>query len=319
MEWFANQVKQFYEQSPPPPIISLPPVTHQDLNPIIPIKCEGCVLPCTSHDRIPSHLNIDQTRPLHNTVTPYALHLVVFTGHSDWPGHIEDDGITGALIECLDKRRKRQRQQKVLPCTQRPPQSVFRMYGTTQQQQQQQQQQQRVLVTNTSLPSAYSSKGLDILVLPDNMIIANVTKNRLPSFVDFIFGHPTSDFDIHPSPWQNLILVCGHRRKDRRCGTIGPMLEQAFHQAIENDILKDKCKVMLVSHLGGHVFAGNVVLYTHGGLRSIWYGRITPCHCLDIIRYSIHQDHVLQEFVRGILQAGADMEQEPSMNLSLEW
>ncbi|CAO3592790.1 unnamed protein product [Absidia cylindrospora] len=151
------------------------------------------------------------------------------------------------------------------------------------------------------------------------MIIANVTRKRIQALVDFIFGQPTSDFDLHPSPWDNLVLVCGHRRKDRRCGTIGPMLQRAFQQAILHYSLQDQCQVMLVSHLGGHALAGNIILYTHQGLRSIWYGRITPCHCINIVRYSLCQDHVLQDYVRGVLQAGSDKSTKPYMTLSLEW
>ncbi|KAI8338035.1 Sucrase/ferredoxin-like-domain-containing protein [Chlamydoabsidia padenii] len=323
MDWISNQVKQFYTCSPPTPKVSLPPiVTLEHLDPVVPIKCEGCVLPCTSHDRIPGHLNIDQTRSLHNTVTHYGLHLIIFTGRSDWPGHIEDEQLTGALMDCLDEKRKNHHQQD----TNRSAQNTFHLYDITNKEQQQKQQQQkvlkqpRVLVTNSSLPSRYSTKGVDILILPDNKIIANVTRKRIQGFVDLIFGQPAPpDIVIHPSPWNNLILVCGHGRKDKRCGTIGPMLQQAFDQALGHYSIENQCQVMLVSHLGGHAFAGNVVLYTHQGLRSIWYGRITPCHCLNIVRYSICQDHVLQEFVRGILQAGSDKENKPYLSLSLEW
>ncbi|CAO3592789.1 unnamed protein product [Absidia cylindrospora] len=100
IDFLMGQLKNFYTCDPLPKI-SLPPVTDKKLEPIIPIQCEACVLPCDSHDMIPPHINIDQTRPLHNTVTPYILHLVVFTGQTNWPAHIEDEGITGVLIDCL--------------------------------------------------------------------------------------------------------------------------------------------------------------------------------------------------------------------------
>lgn len=54
----------------------------------------------------------------------------------------------------------------------------------------------------------------------------------------------------------------------------------------------------------GHAFAGNVVLYTHNGQRAIWYGRVTPCHCEEIVQLSILQDRVIQELVRGVFDAG---------------
>ncbi|CAO3639965.1 unnamed protein product [Cunninghamella echinulata] len=191
---------------------------------------------------------------------------------------------------------------------------------------------QRVLVTNSSLPSIYSTGGggsYDILLLPDNVMITNVTRKKISMFVDFIFGQPIpSTFDVQPSPWDQLILICGHQKKDKRCGTIGPLLQRSFENIIQQQQQNKKhqsanqnIQVMLVSHLGGHAFAGNVVLYTHHGLRAIWYGRVTPCQCEDIINHSLNKDQILQQHLRGILQVGEDRYDTPLTPIpsSLEW
>jgi len=49
-------------------------------------------------------------------------------------------------------------------------------------------------------------------------------------------------------------LICGHGNKDRRCGTVGPLLQKALEQA---SLLAAKddgtTKIALVSHLGGEI------------------------------------------------------------------
>ena len=53
-----------------------------------------------------------------------------------------------------------------------------------------------------------------------------------------------------------------------------------------------------------HAFAGNLVIYTHQGRRVIWYGRVTPCHCMEIIHQSVSQDKVIQDLLRAVFEAG---------------
>lgn len=53
-----------------------------------------------------------------------------------------------------------------------------------------------------------------------------------------------------------------------------------------------------------HAFAGNLVIYTHQGRRVIWYGRVTPCHCIEIIQQSVLQDKVIQDLLRAVFEAG---------------
>ncbi|CAO3634926.1 unnamed protein product [Cunninghamella blakesleeana] len=339
MEWAIKKIQDLctYTSSPPSTLITLPPITVKTStlslkeNPLVPIECSSCTLPC-SYTNIPNHLiHPDKTRPLHNTVPTYALHLVIFTGRSDWPGHLEDESFTGDLISCLDKKRKSsslQQQQH------RKNENTFHLYdyinnkkndtSSTPSTSTSSFKHQRVLVTNTSLSSIYStsSNHYDILLLPDNVIISNVSRKNINQFVDFIFGQPTFLFQVQPSPWDQYIMICGHLKKDKRCGTIGPLLHQSFEKIIQEKKL-NRIQVMLVSHLGGHAFAGNVVLYTHHGLRAIWYGRVnSPCKCEEIINHSICKDQVLQQHLRGILQVGEeryDTPLTPIPSSSLDW
>lgn len=279
---------------------------------------------------MPSNLNIDQTRPLSNTVPTYTVHLVLLTGKTDWPAHIEDDeGVAQALIEAIHERKG---------SLHRAPEAAFHVAQPQEKEALEEadaakenhtgkapavhgnkkKEPFRVLVTCAALASPFSRQrgSLDVLLLPDNVVIANVTRRRAGPLVDFCFGRGTSHFNVHPSPYRTLIMVCGHGRKDRRCGTVGPMLQTALTDAIkqgrsacweqgQEDGALDDTAVTLVSHLGGHAFAGNMVIYTHQGHRAIWYGRVTPCHCVDVVQQTLRQNRVLLDLVRGIFEAGS--------------
>lgn len=48
------------------------------------------------------------------------------------------------------------------------------------------------------------------------------------------------------------ILVCAHKRRDKRCGVAGPMLIQEFQRVIQEMGLQEQVFVHAVSHVGGH-------------------------------------------------------------------
>lgn len=79
----------------------------------------------------------------------------------------------------------------------------------------------------------------------------------------------------------------------------------------------DKVNVGMISHIGGHKWAGNVILYlprkwmiaTSSGNKSrvqsllagsrIWYGRVEPKHVEGIVEETILNGRVIQELFRG--------------------
>ncbi|KAI9499458.1 Sucrase/ferredoxin-like-domain-containing protein [Zychaea mexicana] len=309
MEWLSKCVNSLYPSACPDDCAAscLPSLQTTSIPSVSPASdCQGCVKPCALHPIVPTQLNIDQSRPLYNTVPGYAVHFIILTGKTDWPPHIEDDdGLARALIEAINKdNKKKQRWQRDDPNRFHP----IRFANTTQQLEQDK-ASHRIMVTNASLPSRFSTQrnAHDVILMPDNVIIANVTPRRATALLDFVYGCP-SGFVTHPSPYINLLLVCGHARKDKRCGTIGPMLQKALEDALR--LCQVEAQVALVSHLGGHAFAGNLVVYTHQGQRAIWYGRVTPCHCLDIVQQSVAEDKVIQQLLRAVFQAGCAKAQQ---------
>lgn len=84
----------------------------------------------------------------------------------------------------------------------------------------------------------------------------------------------------------------------------------------------DICIRFVIDRDSGHAFAGNMVIYTHQGQRAIWYGRVTPCHCPDIVTKTIQQDRILQNLARGVFEVGCSTRQKMNNACSkalLDW
>lgn len=143
-----------------------------------------------------------------------------------------------------------------------------------------------------------------------------------------------------------MVLICGHGGRDMRCGVAGPVLRTEFEARLpqlgvsvaqgpvgveeggEPDADAEpavsgsrgetvtvgkgvKARVGLISHIGGHKFAGNVILYVPPGAKTqdggdhplagkgIWYGRVEPKHVDGIIRETILEGKVIQDMFRG--------------------
>lgn len=112
------------------------------------------------------------------------------------------------------------------------------------------------------------------------------------------------------------ILICGHNSRDTRCGVLGPLLRTQFKQSIEKAHDKPakveaKTRIALTSHIGGHAWAGNVIIYTPprwrlwGGERSplagmgVWYGRVEPRHVDGIVNETFIRGRLIEELLRG--------------------
>ena len=128
-----------------------------------------------------------------------------------------------------------------------------------------------------------------------------------------------------------VVFICGHGSRDKRCGIMGPLLRSEFQRSLteagfrlpeppawtsvpRSDSLADmrphNAIVGLVSHIGGHIWAGNVILYipptfpTAEGLsqlagKGIWYGRVEPKHVEGIVKETILGGRVIKELFRG--------------------
>lgn len=203
--------------------------------------CTGCTDPCEEHKEYPSYLKIDTDRPLAGSVKPYGRHVLIATGTSDWPKKIEEAEGTFAL-SLSD--------------------IIHSSKSTT---------PWKHLVTNSSLISTYSTvpDSCDVMVLPDNIIVSNVTSDKAEIFYDIFLAsdlptesmdiektmkdeHRLGDMKIQKNPFKTMLLLCSHMKRDKRCGITAPILAQEFdHLLREKDLSEHDSMVIMVSHIGG--------------------------------------------------------------------
>lgn len=119
-----------------------------------------------------------------------------------------------------------------------------------------------------------------------------------------------------------VVLICGHGTRDQRCGVYGPILRDHFALHLPSTTQPaqhSNSQIALVSHIGGHAFAGNVIIYippdyippqTNEGRKGegqvnklagsgIWYGRVEPDGVREIVRETIVGGRILEPLFRG--------------------
>ena len=76
--------------------------------------------------------------------------------------------------------------------------------------------------------------------------------------------------------------------------------------------------VSLISHVGGHKWAGNVIIYfppdhriPNGGVSElagtgVWYGRVQPKHVEGIVEETIRRGRLIGELLRGVHEPAHD-------------
>lgn len=96
---------------------------------------------------------------------------------------------------------------------------------------------------------------------------------------------------------KTIAVVCGHTQRDERCGVIGKMIHDELEKVIERENLQDEVEVGYVSHVGGHVYAGNLIIVKPNGLMA-FYGMVRPHHIQGIVEKTIKHNEIIDELSR---------------------
>ncbi|KAK7470890.1 hypothetical protein VKT23_002306 [Stygiomarasmius scandens] len=147
-----------------------------------------------------------------------------------------------------------------------------------------------------------------------------------------------SPFNTWIIPYSVVILLCSHKRRDNRCSIAAAKLGHAFTHELESRgwqvdteiehplhsmgmpleeyqgteeeqqeyVLKQlqelstekKALIVRNSHMGGHRYAGNCIIYTPQGA-GIWYGRVSTHEVESIVTNTLEQGLVLPSLLRG--------------------
>lgn len=265
---------------------------------------------CSSCNYKYPNMVLETITPLWGSVKPWQHHLLVATGKTDWVHSVTDE--SGSLAKALDASQDSWKfatkgrviiSNSSLP----PPDEHFEWDGTD-----------------------VKDKPTSLLILPEFLVLNNITPNsassdlnavmtalqkqqtqevseKLPKSILSSISFPsTSKTSLAPCPDLAYILLCSHRTRDKRCGITAPILQKAFHERLaELDLYRDASddrpggvRVSMVSHVGGHKYAANVIIYTKSG-QAIWLARIKPEHVEKVLECCVLKGQVFPELLRG--------------------
>ncbi|RAK99358.1 sucrase/ferredoxin-like domain-containing protein [Aspergillus ibericus CBS 121593] len=300
-----------------------------DIPPPFPVTktCPEPSCSCPATPSMPAPIDYDQ--PLNGTMAAYAQQLLVCTGQRDWTSRIEEDGQGqnwGELVRGLKRLLGRGGKyadpfNNILVTTSSFPSSPSTSTATSQ------------TASAFLFPSFKYFPSIPVTLSEPNDVKTDVSTfvraYLLPSKSQH--GGKTreaglaSEFpdaiDLQHSP---VVLICGHGGRDMRCGVMAPVLEKEFQRVLQtkgftsvdsdHNVVDspEHAYIGLISHVGGHKYAGNVIVYIPPDMKEagssavhplagkgIWYGRIEPKHVQGVVEETILGGRVIADHFRG--------------------
>ena len=176
--------------------------------------------------------------------------------------------------------------------------------------------------TNTTpLPPAPTSAIAATLsdaatTLSDAAATLSDTATSLVPAIAPILPNPHSPLSARPCPHSYLILLCSQKTRDARCGQSAPLLRRELERHLRplglyrdlHDERPGGCGIYFISHVGGHKYAANVMVFRRSGssgakgetalggqsAQGIWLGRVRPEDCENIVKYTVLQGKVVK-------------------------
>lgn len=127
---------------------------------------------------------------------------------------------------------------------------------------------------------------------------------------------PTSEiqdmnFAIRPCNHRAVILMCSQKTRDARCGQSAPLLRREFERHLRplglyRDLQDERpggVGIYFISHVGGHKYSANVMIYRRRqnedgswgeGTQGIWLARVRPEECEQIVKFTVLQGKVVK-------------------------
>lgn len=179
----------------------------------------------------------------------------------------------------------------------------------------------------------------DVLIFPDMIRYRRLTHFDVETFVEEVLVKNGEWLPGTPESLKgSYVFVCSHGSRDRRCGVCGPVLVNRFREEIEYHGLQGKVFVSPCSHIGGHKYAGNVIIFgssMNGEVTGHWYGYVAPEDVPLLLQQHIMKGEIIDSLWRGqmglsedeqiqkqeqrlLLSCIGDLEENPVLNGSLD-
>ncbi|GAA5878882.1 hypothetical protein JCM1840_000829 [Sporobolomyces johnsonii] len=314
--------------------------------------CDGC----DEDDEelgYPKGFQTDQDSTMLGELKAYGRQIVVSTGKSDWERDVTDNdaSLAGLVRRAYDEAASGlstsffgKLASKLTGKGDEPP-KVPGVHGSLAQGTS---TSSRLSILNSSFVShSHEGHKESVMIFPDFKVVHEVEEKRevaeelVKQYLSAEAGRTGAadrgKLRSWPLPYHAVILLCSHRRRDKRCSIAAPLLISQFHHHLgkhgfevdergedlddgppieewegtpeEKEVrLKETLQgvktdggrvgLFKVSHVGGHKFAGVCVLYFPNG-SAVWLGRVTPADVGIIVDRTIIGGQVIPEFLRG--------------------
>ncbi|KAM0870401.1 hypothetical protein ACQ4PT_040032 [Festuca glaucescens] len=141
-----------------------------------------------------------------------------------------------------------------------------------------------------------SSLG-DVLIFPDMIQYRGVTHFDTERFVEEVLVKDTEWLSGSPEIMRGShVFICAHGSRDKRSSVCGPALIARFRKDIESQGLNGQVIVRACSHVGGHKYAGNVIIFSsdvNGKVTGHWYGYVAPDDVPELLRKHIVEGEIV--------------------------
>ncbi|KOS20039.1 Actin patches distal protein 1 [Escovopsis weberi] len=225
--------------------------------------CESCTL------AYPRGFKIDDDDALYGHVKGWSTHLVVGTGKTDWVRDVADE--TGSVMEAIKRADAPSNGRLMLSASNMPTAGDGASYADD--------------TTALLLPAFVLVRNLRPANVPQLLrsvvSAAPTTASPLAPWAPPLLlgadatGSASSSPDALPSlcveacPHSAVILMCSQRTRDARCGQSAPLLRRELERHLRalglhrdlDDARPGGVGVYFVSHVGGHKYSANVLVY----------------------------------------------------------
>ncbi|PGH19304.1 hypothetical protein AJ80_04057 [Polytolypa hystricis UAMH7299] len=262
--------------------------------------CADCTV------QYPARFNTNNSRQLYGGIKPVTTHVLVATGKADWVRKAETE--EGSLMQAFERGAFKDKKGRMMVSASNL--SIDPLDDSNN--------------NSNTTDNSTSTKPTTLLVLPSFTFVDGVIQADLPEFMDRFVNSPSPIPPPSPNPNHRLttrpcerdymVLLCSHRTRDARCGISAPLIKRELERHLrplglardDDDSRAGGVGIAFVSHVGGHKFAANVLVYRRKEEQMIWLARVRPEHCEGIVRFTILQGKVVRPEER--LRGGFDLQ-----------
>ncbi|EGC44980.1 sucrase/ferredoxin domain-containing protein [Histoplasma capsulatum var. duboisii H88] len=301
--------------------------------------CDKDCADCTT--KFPSRFKVNSDRELYGSIKPYTKHVIVATGKTDWEQRVENE--RGSLMEGFKLGSFKPKTGKMMVSASNLP--VDRACNDAQGHGQGKSQDNATTVlvlpafifvdavTVSRIPE-FMDRFIDSS--PDPVANAQAQAKPQPQQLQDPASSSTPDAQSKPdngelsrsgpeSPHKlttrpclrdHLILLCSHHRRDARCGISAPLIRRELERHLrplglyrdDDDSRPGGVGIVYVSHVGGHKFAANVLIYRRAAEQMIWLARVRPADCEGIVKQTVLKGKIVHaDQLRGGFDRGRDV------------